>query len=159
MDQRQASPIDSSIIDYILKTPGLIERIRQAAAGDILTLVETHILKDQLENTEEESRREQLLAVYGALPKTQVETSGLILDVSRLDMAELGGNAVSESISRLRPSKDLGGLKDALLAATASGKADVLVTNDRDLRKKAARESIQVWGFEQFSKFVTEAVR
>ena len=49
-----------------------------------------------------------------------------------------------------------GGLKDALLAATASGKADILVTEETDLQKKAAGESVLAWSFEQFHRFVRE---
>jgi hypothetical protein len=151
--------IDANIIDRFLEMPDLIDKIQQAAKRGSLTIIETHILRDQLEATKDEQRRARLLAVYEALPKTPVATSAFILDASRLDVATPGDESMSASIGRLKPSRDLGGLKDALLAVTAAGKADVLVTEDTRLKRKIGGTSISAWGFDQFYEFIKTAIR
>ncbi len=43
--------IDSMIIDRIVETAGLVQRIQRASANGSLTIVETHLLRDQLSPT------------------------------------------------------------------------------------------------------------
>ena len=158
--------IDSMIVDKILETRGLIERIQQAGAQGVLVIVETHVLREQLSDTPNEAKRRQLLEVYEALPKDLVPTSAFVLDVSPLvaDVSPPGGaepadEATAASVDRLKtPSKDSGGIKDALLAATASGKADVLVTEDTGLLKRVPVSPLrcEVWDFARFRQFVED---
>ena len=147
------------IVDNILGTPGLIERIQHAGAQGVLVIVVTHILRDQLSDTKDETKRRQLLEVYEALPKDLAPTNAFVLDVSRLGGAELADEATAASVGRLRTSsKDFGGIKDALLAITASGKADVLVTEDRKLRRHVSVSTLrcEVWDFARFRQFVED---
>ena len=145
--------IDSMIIDHIADASGLVERIQHAIANGMLTIVETHILRDQLSQTPDEPRRTLLLRVYDALPKVAVSTSGFVLDVSRLGGADLG----DESLEGLA-TKGRGRMQDALLASTASGKADILVTEDRDLLEKLKTKKLrcEMWTFAEFRRFVEE---
>src|SRR5438874_13547383 len=73
--------IDSMIVDLILTTLGLTEKIQRAGAQGALVIVETHILQDQLSATREPACRRRLLEVYDALPKETVATSGFVLGV------------------------------------------------------------------------------
>jgi len=146
------------IVDSILATPGLIERIREAGDRGALVIVVTHILRDQLAATSDETRRGQLLSVYEALPKEAVPTSAFVLGASRLDSGELGDDATAISIGKLKTPGGLRGSKDALLALTASEKADVLVTEDGDLRKRLdSSVRCEFWDFEHFRQFVESA--
>ncbi len=71
------------------------------------------------------------------------------MDVSRLDAADLPDEATAASVGRLTTPGGLRGRVDALLAVTASGKADVLVIEDRDLLRHLARSpcGCAVWRF------------
>jgi hypothetical protein len=66
-----------------------------------------------------------------------VSTTDFAHDVSRLDRAELGSGSLQTLVTGGR-----GGTQNALLAATASEKADILVTEDGALRKKLRAENI-----------------
>ncbi len=54
-----------------------------------------------------------------------------------------------------------GGLHDALIAMTASRDADVLVTEDENLMKKARAAGVncEIWTFQQFVAFVQAEIR
>lgn len=120
--------IDTHIVDLILDTPGALEAVR-AADPSKLIIVGTHIVRDELAATKDPDRRGCLLGVYEALPKEAVATHGFVLGLSRLGEARLGdGRESGISLEEVK-TKGRGALKDALLATTASGEADVLVTN------------------------------
>jgi hypothetical protein len=55
--------------------------------------------------------------------------------------------------------KGRGAMKDALMATTASGAADVLVTGDGTLRKKVCQSTApcEVWTLEQLQDFIRAA--
>jgi hypothetical protein len=145
--------IDSMIIDRIAETAGLVQRIQRASANGSLTIVETHLLRDRLSRTPAAARRTLLLRVYDALPMVAVPTSGFVLDVSRFDDAEFGDESVDlEGLA----TAGRGRMQDALLASSASGKADIIVTEDGDLRKKVEAKKLlcKVWSFADFRRFV-----
>lgn len=148
--------IDNMIADRIMERPGLLRAIRRAAGCGALVIVATHILRDGLAQTSDPERRRRLLATCDELPKEEVPTRGLVLDVSQLDEARLGDGAESGvSLGQLK-TRGRGAWKDALIATTASGDADVLVTEDKDLAKRvrAARARCAVWNFAEFARFV-----
>jgi hypothetical protein len=51
-----------------------------------------------------------------------------------------------------------GGMHDALIGATASGEANVLVTEDKDLRRKMKASSARcpVWSFAELMAFMSK---
>jgi hypothetical protein len=151
--------IDTMIIDNIEAAPEVLDMIGVAHGRGALLIVETHLLRDQLSAIGNETRRGVLMAIYDALPKTQVPTSAFVLDVSRLGQACLGDDAISNSLYSMKTS-GRGGMQDALVALTASGRADVLVTEDGDLVKKAKAAGVacEVWSFADFRRYV-EAVQ
>jgi hypothetical protein len=122
-----------------------------------VVIVETHLLKDQLAETRDESRRRQLLDAYSALPKQSVPTAAFVLDVSRLGAATLGDDATSGALGRLKTS-GRGGMQDALIALTAAGSADVLVTEDGDLAKRAVAEKVSIWSFADLRDYVESVI-
>ena len=145
--------IDSMVIDLIADTPGLLARVQRAIASGLLTIVETHILRTQLSATRCDARRMRLLEVYETLHKIEVTTQGFVVGVSPLAAADLG----YEGLERLKTGGD-GGMHDALLAATAAGKADALVTDDIALGKKVNAQKLTcvLWGLEDFRRLVQE---
>ena len=145
--------IDSMVIDLIADTPYLLERVQRAIANGLLTIVETHILRTQLSATPCEARRTRLLDVFEVLPKIQITTHGFVFGVSALAKADLG----YEGLEGLK-TPGRGGMHDALLAATASAKADALVTRDVELAKKVKAKNLpcELWSLEDFQHFVEE---
>lgn len=148
--------IDSMIVDQIMETPGLLESIQRAAGSRRLTFIATHILHDQLAATQDPERREKLLATLEALPKENIPTRGFVLDISRLDEARLGDGIESGvSLGQVKTG-GRGGRQDALVATTAAGDADLLVTEDETLAKKVRTvgANCEVWNFAKFVEFV-----
>jgi len=125
--------IDTQIIDKISEDPRLVEEIK-ALGYSQLVIVLSHILRDELGAVPDPWRREKLLRVLDALPKENVATHGVV---------PRGRSA----------------LRDALVATTASGEADVLVTDDTDLAKKVGLSTArcEIWSFQDFVHFVRKA--
>jgi len=149
--------IDTHIVDKIADTDGFLEAMKRAGEARRLVVVISHVIRDQLTAiTRDTARRHLLLNTYDALPAESVSTHGFGLDVSRLDEARLGDDRESgASLSALKPS-GRGGMQDALIAATASGEADILVSEDHDLCKKVKASSALcvVWSFADLVAFV-----
>jgi hypothetical protein len=97
--------------------------------------------------------------VWEALPKVIVPTRGTILGVSQWSGATWGdGRDLGVALDDVRPdgeSRD-DTHEDALIATTASGEADVLVTDDRGLAKRvrASGARCEVWTFAKLRRFV-----
>ena len=146
--------VDTMIVTRIANTPGLVEKV--LASAPRLRLVTTHITRDQLEAIKEPADRERLLTVYDSLPKEDVATGGFVLDVSRLDEAELCDEKSALTLEQLT-TKGQGGIHDALIGLTARVKVGVLVTDDKELIKKVKRvlPECELWSFKQFVAFVT----
>ncbi len=153
--------IDSHIVDLIAATAGVLEAIARAAKARRLIFVTPHIIRDQLSATRDPARRHLLLNAYDALPTESVPTHGFVLDVSVLgeeagEGARLGdGGESGVSLFEVKTG-GRGGMQDALLATTASGVADVLVTEDQDLCKKVEASSARcaLWSFDELVAFV-----
>jgi hypothetical protein len=94
-----------------------------------------------------------LLETYEALPRRPVSTGGFVLGVSTFASADLGESMPLGDVM----TAGRGRMEDALLAATASLRADVLVTADVDLQKKArsAKDvTCEVWNVREFLRFI-----
>lgn len=149
--------LDSMIVDRLLDDEGLFDKVLAAIESGRASFVAPHIVRDQLAVTPNEERRRRLLASYDALPKKPVLTAGAVFDVSRFDEARFGDGAGMSgvSIDEVR-TRGRGAASDALLAVTAAGEADVLVTEDTDLRKKVERSkaTCQIWDANKLRQFV-----
>ncbi len=146
---------DNMIIDKIMARHGLLESIQKATQRGAFLLVTAKIIRDKLSETPDDQHREKLLATYDALPTQRVPTRGFILGISALGEGELVDDETAALLERLKTS-GRGGRHDALIAATAEAKANVLVTEDRDLvtRAEAVNLNCEIWNFEKFARFI-----
>jgi hypothetical protein len=148
--------IDAHIVDKIVDTTGFLLKVQAAAKKDCLIIISNHIVRDQLVDTPDVERRERLLDVYDSLPKKEVPTWGGIWGLSQWGKARWGdGSGSGVAIEDVRTG-GRGGSQDAVIATTASGDADVLVTEDKHLRKKLEKSTAhcEVWDFSKFETFV-----
>jgi hypothetical protein len=107
------------------------------------------VQEDELAATPDVARREALLNV---VPRERVPTSVAVWDVSRWGEAELGDGSDYEAVrgeSRQR-------YRDAIIAATAESKAQVLVTEDQDLASRSRdRLRVTVWDADRLVAFAS----
>ena len=148
--------IDTHIVDKIMDAPGCLAKIQDAGKQGSLIIIGNHIIRDQLSKTPDADRKARLLSVYDALPKTEVPTWGGIWGISQWGMSCWGDGEGSGVAIKDVQTKGRGRSTDALIATTASGEADVLVTEDSDLAKKigASTARCEVWSFSEFETFV-----
>jgi hypothetical protein len=120
----------------------------------------THIQRDEINNTKNPERRAALLQVFNAVVAESVPTDSLVLGVSRVGAARLGGNRVvptasavwdvsrwdqatwgaddnvystlKSDLDKLNKSKR-NNVQDALIAETSIKGQYVLITDDEDL--------------------------
>jgi predicted nucleic acid-binding protein len=59
--------------------------------AEVIVPYATHIQRDELQNTQDESRRKALLKVFHQVVNASTETTSFALDTSRLDEAKLSG--------------------------------------------------------------------
>ena len=91
---------------------------------ELLKILTTHVQEDELSLISDVEKKKKVASI----PREVIPTRGFVLGVSRLGMARLGG----EGIEEIRQG-NLRHTHDALIAATAEGYADVLVTEEEDL--------------------------
>ena len=145
--------LDTNAINRLLDS-GLQQEVTAAATRSGVAFVLVHVVKDELMRMGDEDRRERLLKLYEALPKIELDTSGFVLDISKLDHAELRqSNKVAAFATTGR-----GRLHDALIGVTAWAKTDVLVTDDGNLTKRVMdlTAPCEVWTFEQLVRFLLD---
>ena len=151
--------LDTNIVNRIADAPDLIGEIRDSAARTRFIIIGNPMVQYELEQTRDSARREQLIAVWNGLPKTDVLTRGGYYGVGLkygqsiygdgsdtglpLDQARTGGR---------------GGARDAIIATTAAGEAEVLVTDDDELtiRVRSSSAPCEVWTFMQFVSFLRD---
>jgi predicted nucleic acid-binding protein len=96
----------------------------------------THIQFDELQNTRNDERRNQLIQIFTLIAPTSTPTETFILDVSRLGKAKLGDSQIYTDIKNYLDSRNNSkenNIQDALIAETAILQNLTLVTNDRHL--------------------------
>ena len=84
-----------------------------------------------------------------------VHTKGAVWGVSRWDETKYGSDDENASIDAMM-SGNPKHAEDALIASTAAGEADALVTNETRLASKIQRAgfSVEVWSWDQFVKWL-----
>jgi hypothetical protein len=140
--------LDSNVHDLIVADQAAKAAILKRIADGRLRLISTHVQRDEL-SLAPLPKRDALLAIYEL--GDSVQTTGAVWDVSRWDQSTYGSDEVNASIEALmagNPSH----AEDALIAATAAGEADVLVTNETRLASKIQRAGfgVDVWPWDQF---------
>lgn len=153
--------LDTNAVNRIADMPCLIDKHRDAVARNRLIIIDNPIVKSELDQTSDSARREKLLAVWNGFPKkkevlTRSGYYGVGLKYGQfiygdgsdtglpLDQARTGGR---------------GGARDAIIATTAAGEADVLVTDDKALkdRVRSSSASCEIWTFKQFVSYLRES--
>lgn len=148
--------LDTMIFDLIVGDLAFAKTVRDAALNGSITIVSTHIQEDQIADIPDDEKREAI----SRIPRTVVATTGFALDVSRLGMAEFADDDTSATLERMGQ-RHLKNTKDALIAASASDKADAIVTEDKTLRHRIRQEGLNVplLTFEEFRRQVSSLLR
>ncbi|MFH7835685.1 MAG: hypothetical protein QXL51_03730 [Candidatus Aenigmatarchaeota archaeon] len=124
----------------------------------------THIQYDEICNIPEEKRerREGLLKTFNKVPKEVIATEGVVVGVSRYNMAKLMSRADAElynnMLKRLRELDEKAGrrkplenqIRDILIALTSIKNSLILVTGDENLKVVTQEFQGCAITFEQF---------
>ncbi len=145
---------DTNIFNHILDFEIDLETIK--GKGNFFI---THIQQDEINNTPESPRKKLLVEIFNSIANNDISTSSVVIGVSRIGRAKLGGNSIpTESalwdISHwddskwgkenvlYQPIKDKldsrnnhkkNNPKDALIAETSIKNNFTLITHDKDL--------------------------
>lgn len=140
--------LDSNVHDLVVANRATKDAIVTAIRGGRLTLVSTHVQRDEL-SCAPATKRDALLDIYKLAEI--VPTSGAVWDVSRWDESTYVADEVNASIDALMAGNSKHA-EDALIASTAAAAADVLVTNEIRLASKinGAGFPVSVWSWDQF---------
>lgn len=150
--------IDTNIVDRIVVVEGLSGRLQNLHHSGRLTILITHIQQDEIGETPDakRERRKRLEETIAKIEPQVVPTDGFVLGRSRLGLAAFGDG---ESIDRFRQGK-IKRTNDALIAATAAARADVLVTENtkhfKRSRIKALGFQFELWDFKRFLEHIGE---
>ena len=123
--------VDTHVIDAILADGSLFEAMRDASTCGRLSVLVTHVQVDEVldlapRDLEAAKRLVHTLLAIGA---REVNTHGFVLDLSRLDLADLADDKGSGTIESFTGG-NASHLEDALIAATADGLGVPLVTDE-----------------------------
>jgi len=124
----------------------------------------THLQYDEICNTPQPERRNELLKLFNKVPKELIATEGIVLGVSRLGMAkfisETDEELYNKMLARLEELDKNDGKKkspenqvrDILTALTCLRNCLTLVTEDKNLKTVAQEFQVSAITFEQFQK-------
>lgn len=133
--------LDTMVFDLLVADDEGRRAVLDAIGADRLRLRTTHVQEDQLAAIPDESKR----AHVAEIPREIVPTSVMVWGTSKWGMASWGGSAEYEAIRH-----DENHIEDAMIAATATTDAHVLVTEDKRLRNRAReRLRVPVWDAKQ----------
>jgi hypothetical protein len=137
--------IDTNIFDKIVATRGMTWNLRRLVRKGTVTILTTHVQEDELADIPSRWLRFRV----GRVPHVRIPTSEFVWNASRLDQARLGTGQPFEEIRG-----SVTHTKDGLIAATAYAEADVLVTEEGRLRRRAAAAcpNLVVWDFDDFRR-------
>jgi hypothetical protein len=121
--------------------------VQHASASKKIVVLETHVQDDQLAATPKEPRRNQLKEALAATDGTRQPTAGIVWGVSRWDEAEWSDGHTAKFFDLVLGDTQRGHkghAADALLATTALRKADLFVTTDGPLARRAVKAVAQM---------------
>jgi predicted nucleic acid-binding protein len=124
--------LDTNVYDLIVARPGFAERLNAAAETGALSILRTRVQDEEIARISDAARRAAMRKVRSrVIPTSESAWAGLPR-----------GRAPSE---------------DALIAATAVESADILVTEDKQLRALVAGR-IEAWRFAELVAYVDSLV-
>jgi hypothetical protein len=144
--------LDTMVFDNIAADDELKRCVLTLIERGEMAILSTHVQQQQLAAIKDDAKR----AAIATIPREVIATGGAMWDHSAWDAA-LWTNAEAaariDEVFRGNPND----IPDALIASTLSY-ADRLVTSDRRLRNRLAKNSPdKVWTFDEFRKFVAAA--
>ncbi len=149
--------IDTTFVNSIVDSHGALNKIQAAIKELRIVIKTTQIVEIQLRKTPDADRRKTLLETYAALPKETViveaGTYGQGLTYGNVKYGDGSHTGISFSEAK---TTGRGAGHDASLAVTASGQADVFVTDDRQLARtmEGSQAQCEVWSFQEFLDFL-----
>ena len=146
--------LDSMVTDDLLARPDVFDLADALVGTGHLTLLTTHVQRDQVSQTPDEPKRVALLVVQQRF--TRIPTQGFVWDLSNWDEGTWGSPETGERIVALAGGS-ANHMADALIAVTAEAQADVLVTNDKGMQKRAEKLNLAkpIWDFEEFTRWIS----
>lgn len=107
--------------------------------GDNITCCVTHIQRDEINKTKDETRRKNLNHVFADLDSEMYPTETMIVGVSRIGMCKLSNgdlySKIKNRLDKLNRKKSKNNGMDALIGETAIKNNLVLVTHDMEFYK------------------------
>ncbi len=155
--------LDTNVINRIADSSSrLLEDICAAARMGRIIIIGIPTVRNELEQTSCLDRRALLVKVYEQLPVEAVLDQAGYWGVSRWGQGVYGdGSHTGVSVEKVRTDRFIAGARDGIIAVTASGKADVLVTEDRSLKEKVLQSTArcEVWTLNEFISWLGEPTR
>ena len=143
--------LDTNVYDRIVADEAFLTKLIKAHNDGKIVVLETHVQRDELARISDDAKR----ALVKRVPGVKIVTSGMVWDVSRFDEGTFGDGAGDVCVSDLlTPAGN--SAQDALITATSSYAADVLVTEDKRIPKRvrATNSKLAVWNFDRFKAYV-----
>ena len=152
--------LDTMAVNRVADQPSLLSQINEAASRGCLVIIGNPMVRYELEQTKNTNRRNVLLTAWDALPRQDVLATASFYD----DGLNYGESYYGDGSHTGLPLQEArtngrGGARDAVIATTAAGQADVLVTDDIALTKKVrdSKAACEVWNFDCFCQFLNES--
>lgn len=123
--------IDTMIFDEIAGSKEMQEAIRRSQESSHIEIVSTRIQSSQLSSIPTDRN----IGQSEALNTRKLNSAVFILDFSILDEDRLGSDEASAAFNHIQAGSSKH-TEDAVIGATAFENADILVTNDKRLRKR-----------------------
>lgn len=150
--------LDSNIYDQLLVRAELYGQVRQLLDAGALTVLTTHVQRDELVATPDLEKRRRLVGLWDDI-STPVPTGAAVTGVSRTGESR---TTHEEDVLVLEALRFRGrDAEDALIAHAALTEQAVLVTAEtkrRGLVEHARRAGVPVWSLEEFADQVAAAV-
>jgi predicted nucleic acid-binding protein len=139
--------LDTNIFDRLVADDATLAAVLAAITAGQLTIVSTHIQRDQLQAIPDSVKRDKVLAI----PVDEVPTTGMIWDVSKWGEGAWGDGATNHLLEKLIAG-NARHAPDALIGATAAAHVTVLVTEDGQFSKRVARTTprLEVVNYNEF---------
>lgn len=116
----------------------------------------THIQSDEINNTPNEKRKQELLDIFSEIEQERIPTESFVLDYSRLNGGKLGNGTIYQIIldelNKKNPVRKASNIRDALIAETCIRNNLILVTDDRELSGSIQQYSMEVMKLNGFIK-------
>lgn len=145
---------DSNAYDAIL-AHGDAEALRARIDGNRLAVITTHVQEDELRKKPDPAERKILLTLFFSLRSRRVPTSAAQWDSSKWDESGWTGQTEQDNLSAIQRNKRIVS-EDEILGLTAIDHCDIVVTEDKDFKKRlaAASPNLQVMNYSSFREAI-----